>query len=315
MLKKKPIIISVGCSFTDINFFSHCEDLQDSERGGWPIWTDYFKGKLEKHYGTKYEIMHFGKSGGGNDFCFNHIAQSFAKYKDRIKFVLWGGTEFERYHNPMSGFNFNPNADLRVYPKFKNMSKEYWDNCYQKMQEANVHNAVKFQTQKYGRKRIIDENLQNYWNALLLCQKYNATLLLTQLLEPVHSTSSFTYEFKRILGKPESELPIDLTCTREFEIDMAMRSPFFKDLYTHRKHFFNLRFLHIKEELEVGVNHWSAYVDRGGHAKKYQVKPWSEGSPPGRPFGKNEHIDTHPNAAGHKNIADQLWEYYETNFL
>ena len=94
---------------------------------------------------------------------------------------------------------------------------------------------------------------------------------------------------------------------------MAMRSPFFKDLYAYRKHFFNLRFLHIKEEIDVGVNHWSAYVDRGNYREKYQIKPRSEEEPPS--FGKNPHVDTHPNAAGHKNIADQLWEYYETNFL
>ena len=80
-----------------------------------------------------------------------------------------------------------------------------------------------------------------------------------------------------------------------------------------RKHFFNLRFLHIKEEIDVGVNHWSAYVDRGNYREKYQIKPRSEEEPPS--FGKNPHVDTHPNAAGHKNIADQLWEYYETNFL
>lgn len=317
MLKKKPIIISVGCSFTDINFWSHCEHLPDSERGGWPIWTDHFKDKLEKHYSTKYEIMHFGQSGGSNDFALKNIIQSFAKYKDRIKFVLWGGTEFERYYRSVSGFNYNPNSDLRAYPIFKNMSKEFWNNAYQKMQEANVHNYFSFHGQKRGRNRIIDGGLQHYWNALMICQKYNATLLLTQLLDPIHSVSSYIHEYKRILGKPESELPIDLTCTREFEIEVAIRNSFFKDLYVYRKHFFNLRFLHIKEEIDVGVNHWSAYVDRGNHTKEYLIAPRSENYEDAsrNRWGAPTDVDTHPNAVGHINIADQLWKHYETNFL
>ena len=88
MLKKKPIIISAGCSFTDKFFKSHVDTLPKEKRGGWPLWTDHFKDKLEKHHNEKYEIIHTGTSGGSLDFSLDHIARNIAIYKDRIKFIF-----------------------------------------------------------------------------------------------------------------------------------------------------------------------------------------------------------------------------------
>ena len=319
MLTQKPIIISVGCSFTDVNYRSRLETIPEEERGGWPIWSDHFKTKLEEHYKTKYKIIHFGHSGASNEKALKFITESFAKYKDRIKFVLWGGTEFKRYWNFMSGYNHNPNGDLRAYPQFFELKdkENYWRNSYQQMQEANVHNMITFMGHTEGRQRVIDHGLQLYWTALLVCQKYNATLLNTQLLDPLANISSLSNEFKRILGKPD--LPINYKCDRKYEVKYATKTPFFADLYANRNHFFNLRFVHIKDEIRSEVNHWTSYVDKGNHGEKYLIKSWSgitdDSLQKRDPWGGNSAVDTHPNAAGHKHIADQLWKHYETNFL
>lgn len=322
MLKKKPIIISVGCSFTDRAFKSRVESLPDEKRGGWPIWTDHFKDKLEKYYNKKYDIIHYGRSGASNAFAVENIIKNFARHKDRVKFVLWGGTEFKRYYNPFTGYNHNPNADLRGYPYFlKTKSEDYWRNNYQQTQLTNVMNMINFGGQIEGRKRVIDHNLQLYWTILMLCQKYNSTLLLTQLLDPMHPVSTMSSEYRRILGKADKLLPLNYKCDRHYEVKTAMQNPYFKDLYAHRKNFFNLRFVHIKDELRPGgVDHWTAYVDKNfHHNKKYLIKPWNPDTDK-NPKERDEHgapkeVDTHPNAAGHKNIADQLWKHYETNFL
>lgn len=320
MLTQKPIIISVGCSFTDRAFKSRVESLPDEKRGGWPIWTDHFKNKLQNHYNKKYQIIHYGKSGGSNDFAFEHIIKNFAKHKDRIKFILWGGTEFKRFYHPFSGFNHNPNADMRGYPNFLKMkSEDYWRNNYQQQQLTNVMNMINFGGQIDSRLRVIDHNLKLYWTVLMLCQQYNATLLLNQLLDPMHPVGSMSYEYRRILGKEDKILPINYKCDREYEIRRVMHNPYFKDLYKHRKHFFNLRFVHIKDEVKTGVNHWTAYVDLNHHHEKYLIKPWNPDTDRNMKerdqFGAPKEADTHPNAAGHENIANQLWKHYETNFL
>ena len=87
MLKRKPIIISAGCSFTEPNFWSHCKHLPDKKRGGWPIWTDHFKDKLEKHHNQKYNIIHTGISGGTQDRSVDEILKLIGIHQDRIKYV------------------------------------------------------------------------------------------------------------------------------------------------------------------------------------------------------------------------------------
>ena len=71
--------------------------------------------------------------------------------------------------------------------------------------------------------------------------------------------------------------------------------------------------------MKTGVNHWTAYVDLNHHHEKYLIKPWNPDTDRNMKerdqFGAPKEADTHPNAAGHENIANQLWKHYETNFL
>ena len=330
---KKPIIISLGCSFSDATFKSHLTNIPEEERGGWPIWSDHIKNKLEIQHKTKYWIIHFGKSGSGNEYALKHITECFAKYKDRIKFVLWGGTEFHRYHHELSGRNFNLTGDIRAYPSHATVRarkfldhEPHWGNSHQKMQEANVYMAINYAGHKSGVERLIHHGLQLYWTALMLCQKYNATLLMTQLLSPIYTLETLKPNFKRILE--DSTNSIDYKIDRPWEIRKGMKSPFFKDLHEHRNHFFNLRFVHIKDYITPPfkeVDHWTDYIRKGdnagkGYRKKYLIRPHTKETMADNynnrnQYGQNLQVDTHPNAAGHKNIADQLWKHYEANFL
>ena len=67
---KKPIIVTLGCSFADPKYESRLEFLPPEKRGGWPAWPEHFKNKLEKRTGKSYELANLARSGFGHDYMF-----------------------------------------------------------------------------------------------------------------------------------------------------------------------------------------------------------------------------------------------------
>ena len=311
MIKKKPIILSVGCSYTDPNFKSHLKYLPDHERGGWPIWTDHFKDKLEKYYNTKYEIIHCGRSGYGNDYALTKISQNIAKYGDRIKFVLMGGTEWHRYYDMITGMCINPLASIRQHLRpMKIESDDFLKNWPKAVHGAAISTNLAVYGQQDGREKMIMKGSEIYWNILQLCKNNNITLLVYQLLIPIASVESCFQEWQRILGKYNKDVNLrlnhklnDFTDAKAFVL-----SPFAKDIFKHKKHFLGFKFLSLKNE------HWDQYIKHRDLQDSLLVSPVTnilERDDLGQIKGQ----DMHPNAKGQEHIADQLWKHYETNFL
>ena len=92
MLNKKPIILATGCSFTDPKFCSRHKHLPDEKRGGWPMWPELIKEKIEKETGISYDLINLARSGGSQDWVFNTCLDTLSGYDGRIKIVLVGGT-------------------------------------------------------------------------------------------------------------------------------------------------------------------------------------------------------------------------------
>lgn len=321
MLKKKSIIISAGCSFTDRFFKSHVDTLPKEKRGGWHIWTDHFKDKLEKHHNEKYEIIYTGTSGGSLDFSLDHIARNIAIYKDRIKFVLWGGTEWGRWMDHHTHMRVNPIMALRSSKPIKNSEGslipkvndpfDYVSLLY----DAGAAVVMRWYCQQQGRINVLNNSFRQLWTVFNLCKQYNITLIYYQLLDPMQEVIWMRHEFKRVLNeKNDYKLGIDFKADEKWEMgDVAVKSPWFKDLLQNKKHFYGLKYV------EPALKHWSWEVRHEGVEFDLIVAPPSElgivrdmpRTDKGDPVG----IDFHPNAKGHKDIANKLWKHYETNFL
>lgn len=320
MLKKKPIIISAGCSFTDRFFKSHVTILPDHKRGGWPLWTDHFKDKLEKYHNEKYEIIHTGDSGGSLDFSLDHILKNIVIYKDRIKFVLWGGTEWSRWMDHHTHTRLNPVAALRrtkpikksngvLLPKINN-PLDYLNMFY----DTAAAITMKSFCQKHGRINVLNNSFRQLWTVFNLCEQYNITLLYYQLLIPLPSISDMRFEFRRVLNENNDyKLGIDWDADPDFDARAAIKSPWFKDLLKNKKHFYGLQFLEPTEK------HWGWEAKSHGVHDKLIVSPPTDETralPEIRDKkGQNLRLDFHPNAEGQKDIAERLWKHYEINFL
>lgn len=323
MLKKKPIIISAGCSFTDRFFKSMIETLPEEKRGGWLIWTDYFKDKLEKQHNEKYEIIHTGSSGAGQDFALDKIVKNIVVHKDKIKFVLWGGTGWERWMEPISHTRINPTSSVKtsrpmVNNKGVNIPKEN-DPFDERglLNDAATAVVFKYYCRKHGRKNVIDRSFRQLWTVFKLCEQYNITLIYYQLLNPMQDMdNNMIGEFKKLLDEEdELKLGIDFNANAKWEMsEAAVTSPWFKDLLKNKKHFYGLKYL------DPMAKHWGWEAKSAGVHDELVVAPFIETSMKlnemerddwGQPVG----VDLHPNAEGQKDIAERIWKHYETNFL
>jgi len=97
----KGILIASGCSYTDKDYYSDVEELDDHKRGGWSVWPEVLADKLGL------DVVNLARSGGSNDFIYEGILNTIQEYGDRVKVVcpLWsswdrfivGFTETEYY--------------------------------------------------------------------------------------------------------------------------------------------------------------------------------------------------------------------------
>ena len=107
MLNKKPIMLVLGCSWTDTNFLSVLKHLPDDRRGGWPMWDSYVQNKLEERDGIRYERINLASSGKSNQHIQRDFFRAVSMYGDRIKYVFVGGTKFNRYMGPHENASIN----------------------------------------------------------------------------------------------------------------------------------------------------------------------------------------------------------------
>jgi hypothetical protein len=331
MLKRKPIIISAGCSFTNPNFWSPCDHLPDEKRGGWPIWTDHFKDKLEKHHGKKYNIIHTGVSGGTQDLALDNIIKQIATHQDKIEYVLWGGTDFARWLDMFSFQRINPMWKLRQTGRIKKGDKLNIDPLNYLDLYFELGNALilRWLTNKNGRTNLLSTQQRRLWTVFKLCEQYNITLLYYQLLEPLYGLNYVKNEFERVIGSVDGndhKLSIDFSADQDWERLAFTKLPWFSELLKYKEHFYGLSYF------DPDVMYWSGDI-RMNNNTDWHVENKKTGfdlivCPPPReptdPYGFNRtrdkngdviNVDFHPNAQGHKDIADKLWKHYAANFI
>jgi hypothetical protein len=329
MLKRKPIIISAGCSFTDPNFWSHCAHLPDEKRGGWPIWTDHFKNKLEKHHKQKYSIIHTGISGGTQDRAVDEILKLIGSHQDRIKYVLWGGSDFARWMDMYSLTRINPMVKLRRTGRIEKEDMLSTDPFDYATQFENLGSALllRWLTHKNGRTNVLGTQQRRLWTVFKLCEQYNITLLYYQLLEPLYGLKYMKHEYDRVLGENNTfNMTIDYNADEDWERSAVTKFPWFYELLKYKEHFYGLF------HLDPDAVHWSGDIRMNNNTDWHKKNKKTEFDfivcpPPGDPMDvygfnrtRDKHgdlidVDYHPNAEGHKDIADKLWKHYEANFV
>jgi hypothetical protein len=306
MLSKKPIIFATGCSFTDPDFESTHEDLPDIERGGWPMWPEIIKDKLNKEIRKPYELINVAKSGAGNEYILMSIQDALVKYGNRIKIILIGGTQWMRYHHVPTNTMTNPLFHIKaasersskeqqarlIYAEAENQGNIDRNSWINKFIESDIQMWKKWSNEA-GIGFVINHNIRIMWTILSLCKLYNIKLIWNQLLYPMPG-----YDFwKQILDQYESiedENIQEHVFTSEWTTEYFLKSNYAKDLITNSKCFWGFP--------------WSKgeYFDTKKHDELI-VKP---------PIEVNGQIiaDFHPNKIGQEKIAETMWKNY-ANYL
>ncbi len=161
---KKNIIISLGCSMTEEGYFlhhDHAGDMPDHFRGGWKMWPEVFKDLLEERDNHKYELVNLGQSGCGMDYCFDNLIEIWPKLKKRIKFVLWGGTEFSRFDHLVEDYGMVPSSRADI--NYVNLSSRPGDTNNRIIKTSE-------QFKKYGSLEYVDYVNQS-WGYKTKCIK------------------------------------------------------------------------------------------------------------------------------------------------
>lgn len=299
MVNKKKIILAVGCSYTEPNFKSSMENLPPEKRGGWPMWPELFKNKLEKETGKSYELINLAMGGTGHDYMFDQLIKYIVKYKDQISIILWGGTQFHRRMDGVFGLSYNSMA----YHFMKNLSRasssigEGWIHFC----EYSLIASAMREFSTFGMKAIIDKNLSFIWLALNMCNNYNIKFLYYQLLSP-WPDYKFTCASLEAWGQ-QSDKVSKQALDKVWQSNYMLDTDFAKDIIKNKKSFLGFQMF--------GETAW----DRQSREEKEMLRIYpffdKTNSSPGQ-FDMTK-VDGHPNAAGQKDIANKVWKHYVRN--
>lgn len=299
MLKKKNIILAIGCSYTDPKYYSAIEHLPPEKRGGWPKWPEVFKNNLEKETGKSYEVINLGRSGAGSDYILATLTQYIAKYSDQIEIVLWGGTQWHRTTDFKMRFYNSMIYEFMKDLYHNNGRDEGWIHFC----EAGKYHTVNNEYTQHGMKRTIDLQLSYMWSILNICNNNKIKFLHYQLL---HIFPHYKFLLQAIESWGESTDRIDKTVLDpSWQSSYMLKTPYAKSIVENKEKILGFQML--------GTEPW----DRQSIEEKERLRIFLNTTSGNKPFlrkaGENQKLDGHPNADGQKDIGDKVWKHYVHN--
>jgi hypothetical protein len=299
MLNKKPIMLVLGCSWTDTNFLSVLKHLPDDRRGGWPMWDSYVQNKLEERDGIRYERINLASSGKSNQHIQRDFFRAVSMYGDRIKYVFVGGTKFNRYMGPHDNASINIDThNFFTNRKYARAKIESWNERAPGVRDYwqwHIENEL-FTAQ--GIKANVERNTGYMASILHTCEGMGISLFWAQLLKPM--TDYNLYKQLIALGiTPKSDWnPSENFWKARYTSNVLqafLESLHFNVLEKHRRQFSGLPFVgpdaKIFENVKQDQKH--LFIDRTAK-------------------DPNER-DGHPNAYGQECIGNYIWEQYCEN--
>ena len=204
----RDLIVATGCSFTDPKFkaVNVPDNMPEHLRGGWKMWPEIFKDKISEEDNIKYKLINTAVSGASMQYCFESLLEFYHKEKDKIKFMLWGGTEFLRvphYSRIGNGngnlkwfcdpFSFKPHID----PNIRKNNKVGQRAFAKKISEIKsfgpylleVVNDLKYSSTM---QKIVRRQMDQILTILELCDKAGIIFLYNQILPPLLTPSAMT---------------------------------------------------------------------------------------------------------------------------
>ena len=280
---KKPIILALGCSFTDAAFRSHLTNIPKEERGGWPMWPELLQREIEKETGISYKLINLARSGASNDVIFKKFIHSLSKYDNRIKIVLVGATQWMRSHVVITDLNYNPQV------KTGRLN-------YEKTYEKALDQTWESFSNKLGVQNIIYHNLRIMWTLLNICNDKKIKFIWNQLLCPIPNPNHQRGILKN-QGLTDSYVD-DQAFTDQFFSETILKSPYAKLIIKHKERFYGFPWSHGKP--------W----DFGSHLDRAEKVIYPKSNLSNLDEIKPQDIDVHPNKFGQKDIAQEMWEVY-----
>lgn len=306
MFKKEKIILAVGCSYTDPRFRSQCQGLSNEERGGWPMWPEIFKNKLEKETGKSYRVINLAQSGFGSDALFRKIITGLAEYGDRVEIILWGGTQFHRRLEPIYMRPYNSMAYSFMKTVYRGTNNQP-DNSWLNFCEYAKYGTVEQEFTQRGMQNAMDAHLYLFWTLLNICNSKKIKLLYYQLLAPFPA-------YKWICGVVESwkqptERIKEYVCKTAWQNDYMLQTDFAKYIVKNKKSFLGFQMFGEESWDHQSLEEQDKFRIRTLRKLDDETKASWDRHNPTNP----KRVDGHPNAIGQKDIANKVWNHYVHN--
>jgi len=300
--KHLPVVFATGCSFTTEQYKSSF-NFKTAEHA----WPWYVRDHISETDGQEYELLNVANPGKSFEYMTHTLTKAIARYGDRIKYVLVGGTEWCRF--PIVHANdlvFTINGKLRRYweagdwpGKISKDMKSIGANDW--LKNPNAHNIIS--SDRWVQSHV-DSAMNQIFTCYLLAQSINAKFIFGQIMGP---SLNFFKRYVRDVGnrKMFAKATMDdydetndyqyiYDEARDYDEQWMMKAMtdtvYFWELEKIKKHFIN----------------WPFVMRYGGQsiAGQYKVELGGEATSIAWPD------DTHPNTTAHKYIADKFIEVY-----
>lgn len=315
--KNAPLILALGCSYTDGSFCDthtvngkHFRDLPLVDVS-WPMWPEIFTQKLNESQSVQYELLNLAKCGTGIDSMFANLTKVIIdpKIQNRIKYVLVGGTNFERFsvlssniilmaarshwfeiwremnNDTMSSIDWNHASSVDEVLKRRPYVHNWFQQQYRIGSLHLIHSLLVARTLLNGKKTSCYNYLNTIIHMMMLCKSIGSKFYFMQLCEPFE-----TVEDEDEYTQPHMPYSINREKTSD---EIFLESDIYDMMNNSKQHFVNFnkyKFWSYDNDLFVGKKPTKTHriYDKDGN--------W---------------LDGHPNRLGQETIANHLWSWYE----
>ena len=306
---KKPVILILGCSFTNAKFVSNDDTVPVDKRGGWTFWGESVAQRLSDHQGKEYDIINCAVSGGST----RQMKEIFmwALSSDRtIEYVFVGGTDFLRFRET-DMMNNTPWLDVNTHPLLKGM---YHNSCniipthfFRILFEPGFNVKESDYLKELLEKYKLEDRYSDIedWNKFFIDQNImyvmEQTLIDLRIIRDVCIANNIKFHYEQVLGPISFPSFIEERLPEMDGINLLTNDRKWMSFLYSKSHLRD----YFKENT-IDFPDWP-FFNRGLNCQllSYNLEK-------GHFISKN---DLHPTAEGQRILADYIWKRYKKTKL